>query len=331
MNAYFYPSTAIGYFMNKYLLSLGLVLLLFACKDKEKTLQAGDIVTAADFIAFHREISLPYMIADTMLLRKPNDSMAIGLNTFSQFIPDSVWRKDFGKNATPKFYALGKTAEKEKETYLFTEVVAGSKRAAYLACFSKDHKFLKAMPLVRTGFDRYTSAYGLLDSKFQITTYRETKKAGGEALFKRNIYFYDRNGDNFTLIVTEPNEDIIQDVVNPIDTMSANHKFSGDYVENARNFVSIRDGKNASEMVFFVHFEKNGGKCIGELKGAARFISPTVAQFVKSDNPCSLEFSFTGSKVTMKEKGGCGSYRDIQCFFNGSYWKKKKKVEKGKG
>jgi hypothetical protein len=327
MNAYFYQSTATGYFMKKHLFSLGFILLLFACKEKKASLQAGDIVTAADFVAFYPEVSLPYIIADTMLLKKGNDSMAIGLKTFTQFIPDSVWKKDFGKNAAPKFYALARTAEKGKEHYLFTKAVVGNKRVAYLACFSKDNKFLKAMPLVRTGFDHYTSAYGLLDSKFQITTYRETKKEGGDVLFKRNIYFYDRNGDNFTLIVTEPNEDIIQDVLNPIDTLPANNKFSGDYVENEKNFVSVRDGKNASEIIFFVHFEKNSGKCIGEIKGNARFISPNVAQFVKSDNPCSMEFSFTGSKVVMKEKGGCGSFRDIQCFFNGSYWKKKKKAK----
>lgn len=310
-------------FMKKYLFSLGLILLLFACKDKKASLQAGDIVTAADFVAFYPEITLPYIIADTMLVKKPNDSMAIDLKTFSQFIPDSIWKKDFGKNATPKFYALGSAAEKGKETYLLTKAVVGNKRVAYLACFNKDNIFLKAMPLLRTGFDHYTSAYGLLDSKFQITTYRETKKASGDVVFKRNVYFYDRNGDNFTLIVTEPNEDIIEDVFNPIDTLSANNKYSGDYVENEKNFVSVRDGKNASEIVFFVHFEKNGGKCVGELKGNARFISTNVAQFVKSDNPCTVEFLFTGSKVTMKEKGGCGSYRDIQCFFSGSYWKKK--------
>ncbi|WP_205512885.1 hypothetical protein [Longitalea arenae] len=309
--------------MKKYLFSLGLILLLFACKDKKTALQAGDIETAADFVAFYPEASLPFIVADTMLTRKQNDSMAIELNTFSKFIPDSIWRNDLGKTAAPKFYALGRTQEKEKEKYLFTAAVAGNKRVVYLATFSRENKFLQAMPILKTGFDRYTSAYGLLDSKFQITTYRETRKTGGELLYKRNVYFYDRNVDNFTLIVTEPNEDIIEDVVNPIDTLAATNKFSGDYIENKKNFVSIRDGRNASEMVFFVHFEKNGGKCIGELKGTARFISPTVAQFVKSDNPCSLEFTFSGSKVTMKEKGGCGSYRDIQCFFSGSYPKKK--------
>lgn len=312
--------------MKKYLLSVGLSILLFACKDDKKAIQAGEIVTAADFVSFYPEVNLPFSVADTSLVRKQNDSMLIEIKTISQFIPDSVWRKDFGKTATPKFYALGRAVEKEKENYLFTSVVAGSKRVAYLACFSKENKFLQAMPLLRTGFENYSSAYGALDPKFQITTYRDTKKAGGDLLYKRNVYFYDRSGDNFTLIVTEPNEDIIQDVANPIDTLATTHKLSGDYVENDRNFISVRDGKNASEMVFFVHFEKNDGKCNGELKGIARFTSPTVAQFVKSDNPCALEFTFSGSKVTMKEKGGCGSYRDIQCFFNGSYVKKKKKA-----
>ncbi len=318
--------------MKKYLLSLGFILILFSCKDDKKIIQAGEIVTSADFVAFYPEVKLPFTVADTSLLKKQNDSMLLELNTFSQFIPDSIWRKDFGK-ATPKVYALGRAVEKEKESYLFTALVAGSKRAAYLACFSKDDKFLRAMTLVRTGFDNYSSAYGMLDPKFQITTYRDTKKAGGDLLYKRNVYFYDRNGNDFTLIVTEPNEDIIQEVFNPIDTLPANNKFSGDYVENDRNFISVRDGKNASEIIFFVHFEKNGGKCKGELKGDARFISPAVAQFVKSNNPCSLEFTFSGSKVTMKEKGGCGSYRDIQCFFSGSYFKKKASKSKraGKG
>jgi hypothetical protein len=310
--------------MKKYLFSFCFILLVFACKNKKASLTDDEQVTVSDFIAFYPEVSLPYFISDTMLIKKPNDSMAIGYKTFTKFIPDTIFRKEFGKTTQPKLYALASTAEKGKEKYVFTQAVAGNKRVAYLACFSKDDKFLKAMPLLRIGFDHFTSAYGLLDSKFQITTYRETKKANGDVLYKRNIYFYDRNSDNFTLIVTEPNEDIIQDIINPIDTLAAKNKFSGDYVLNTRNYVSVRDGRDPSEMIFFVHFEKNNGECTGELKGTARFISPGVAQYAKSDNPCVVEFAFTGSKVTMKEKGGCGSYRDIKCFFEGSYWKKKK-------
>jgi hypothetical protein len=303
--------------------------MVWACKDKKRSLQS-DEATVADFIEFYPQVSLPIMIPDSLLQRKPNDSLEISHNTFTRFIPDSIFKKDFGKSAVPKTYALARAVEKGKEKYLFTEAVAGSKRVAYLACFSNDDKFLKAMPLVRTGFEHYSSAYGLLDSKFQITTYHDTKKANGELVFKRNIYFYDRNSDNFTLIVTEPNEEIIQDVINPIDTLPAQHKYAGDYVQNSRNYISIRDGKNASELQIFVHFEKNNGECTGEIKGTARLVTPTIAQYSRGDNPCLLELAFgsNGNKITMKEKGGCGSFRDITCFFEGSFWKKKKAAAK---
>jgi hypothetical protein len=313
--------------MKKILFCLSLILLLFACKNKKTSLQDDSTVTVSDFIEFFPEVSLPFYVSDSVLLKKSNDSMVIGKKNFSKFIPDSIYRKDFGKGITPKLYAIGRAVEKKKEKYLFIKAVSGSKRVAYLVCFSKDDQFLKAMPLVRTGIDRSTSAYGLLDTKFQITTYRETRKSSDEIAYKRNVYFYDRNSDLFTLIMTEPNEDIIQDIINPIDTMSSKHKYAGDYVLNKRNIISVRDGKNPSEIQFFVHFEKMNGECTGELKGTARMISKTVAQFAPGGNPCVLEFLFTATRVTMKEKSGCGSYRDIKCFFEGSFPKKKKPVK----
>jgi hypothetical protein len=309
--------------MKKNLFCLSLILLLFACKNKKTSLQDDSTVTVSDFIDFFPEVKLPFTVYDTTLTRKVNDSMLIGQKNFTKFIPDTIYRKEFGKGK-PKLYAVGRAVEKNKEQYLFIKALLGSKRVAYLAVFSKDDKFLRAMPLVRSGIERSTSAHGLLDTKFQITTYRETKRTADEIAYKRNVYFYDRNSDQFTLIMTEPNEDIIQDVINPIDTLSAKHKYAGDYVLNKRNYVSIRDGKNASEIQFFVHFEKMSGECIGELKGEARMISNTLAQYAPGGNPCVLEFAFTSSRVTLKEKGPCGTYRDIKCFFEGSYYKKKK-------
>ena len=313
--------------MKKILFCLSLILLLFACKNKKTSLQDDSTVTVSDFIAFFPEVSLPYYVSDSMLLKRTSDSMVIGRKNFTKFIPDSIYRKDFGRGVTPKLYAMGSAVEKKKEKYLFIKAVSGSKRVAYLVCFSKDDQFLRAMPLVKSGIDHNTSAYGLLDTKFQITTYRESRKSSEAIVFKRNVYFYDRNSDQFTLIMTEPNEDIIQDIINPIDTLVSKHKFAGDYVLNKRNFISIRDGRNPSEIQFFVHFEKMNGECNGELKGTARMISKTVAQYAKGDNPCVLEFSFTAGRVTMKEKGGCGSYRDIKCFFEGSFPKKKRPVK----
>ncbi len=316
----FIASTA-NRFMKKYLFFLPLLLLLGACKNKKTSLTDDDKVTISDFIEFFPEINTPVRIADTSLLKKTADSALIGYKIFTQFVPDSLLSRDFGKEAHPKLYPLGRVKEKGKEDYLFVKAMGTNKRAAYLLCFSDDHKFLQGMPLVRTGFDNSTSAYGLLDKKFQITTYRE-RKQGNDYTFKRNVYFFNNTANEFTLIVTEPNEEIIQKIINPIDTLPAKHKYAGDYVKDKRNFISVRDEKSTAWIQFFVHFEKADG-CKGELKGAARLVNATTAVYKESGNPCELQFTFGKNVVTIKETGGCGTWRDIKCFFEGSFPKKK--------
>ncbi|WP_315816523.1 hypothetical protein [Paraflavitalea speifideaquila] len=110
-------------------------------------------------------------------------------------------------------------------------------------------------------------------------------------------------------------------MINPIDTFPAKNKFSGDYVKDKKNFISVRDGKRSTEPLIFVHFEKTD--CRGELKGMARFVSPAVAVFQESGNPCTLEFNFNNNRVAMKETGGCGTYRDIKCFLKAPILKRK--------
>ena len=256
----------------------------------------------ADFIEFFPETKLPFRVADSNLLKKETDtSLRIGSRIFTRFIPDSILQKDFGKNARPVITALGKVQEKGKETYLFAKAVAGSKRVAYLACFNRKDEFLRAMPLVRTGFSKSTMAFGLVDAKFQITTYQERR--GSELTYKRNVYFYNREANEFTLIFTEPNEEMIENVINPIDTLSRKHKFAGDYVKDKSNFVSIRDASRPGEISIFIHFEKDNATCKGELKGTAKFISATTAQYFENGNPCSIELSFTATRVRLKETG----------------------------
>ncbi len=308
--------------MNKILGFLLFTLLLVNCKSKKTSLQdEEDSVEVTDFIEFFPEIPLPVRIGDTTLNRKTTDSLLIGYKIFTQFIPDSILEKDFGKGIKPKLYPIGKTREKGKEFYLFIKAVSGAKRVGYLACFSKDEEYLSALPIVRVGFDRSTSAYGLLDNKFQITTYRE-RKAGNDFQFKRNVYIFNNSASSFTLIMTEPNEEIIENVINPIDTFQRKNKFSGDYVKDKRNFISVRDGRKTNELLFFVHFEKDNGNCVGELKGTIRFVSKTKAQYQEPGNPCALELNFAPTSISMIETGGCGSYRDIKCFFEGRYSKK---------
>ena len=316
--------------MKKYLLILLPVILVFAaCKGKKTSLKDGDKVDVADFISFFPDLNLPVKLTDSGL-KKQNDSALIGYKVFTEFVPDSVLTKDFGKEVHPRLYAIGKTAEKGKETYLFFKGASGSKRIGYVACFSKDNKYLNAIPLVKSASDSHTSTYAILDSKFQITTFREKKATGSEKNYKKNVYIYNSAANEFTLIYTEPNEEIVNEVINPIDTLARKGKFAGDYVLDKKNFVSVRDGKNASEILFFIHFEKEGD-CNGELKGKARFISPNVAQLVQNGTPCIVELSFTANRVSIREKGGCGAFRGIKCFFDGSYPKKKEAKSRQQG
>ena len=315
--------------MNKLLLGLCFfVWITGGCKDNKKAALTGDEpVEVSDFIEFFPEANLPFTVADTTLNKKISDSLLISNTVFSQFVPDSVLAKDFNKTK-PKIYPLGRVTEKGKETYLFVRAVQGAKRVGYLVTFSNENKYLNTLRLVKSG-ENYTTVYGSLDKKFQITTYRERKSAG-ETTFKRNIYIYNSASNDFTLILTEPNDELIEDIQNPIDTMTQKNKYTGDYPANKKNFVSFRDGKNTSEILFFTHFEKDKGECVGELKGTARFVSSRKAVYKAAGNPCSLEFTFTTSSVVMKEVEGCGSYRDIKCFFDGTYPKKKNKPVKKK-
>jgi hypothetical protein len=315
--------------MTRLLLMLCIpILVVFSCKNKKVVSRTGaDPVESSDFLNFFSAAELPFTIADTTLVKKFPDSSLIAFKVFAQFVPDSVFKKDFGNNK-PKIYPLGKAKEKGKETYLFIKAVSGTKRAAYIITFDQHNKYLNTLPIVRKGFDNtWSFAYGSLDKKFQINTYRE-KKSGSDISFKRNVYIYNSSANDFTLIFTEPNEEVAENIVNPIDTFAQKNKYTGDYESNKKNFISFRDGKTPSDIIFFVHFEKNKGECIGELKGTARFVSAKKAVYNQSGNPCMLEFNFTPTAVVMKEIEGCGSYRDIKCFFEGTFPKKKKKPTK---
>lgn len=313
--------------MKQISLFLLCIILFWGCKEKKTSLSDDDSVAVPEFIDFFPERELPILIADTLLTKRQNDSLLIGYKIFTQFVPDSVLTNDFGKSTQVKLYPLGRSTEKNKETYLVVKAVSDNKRAAYLICFDKNNRYLNAITLVRTGFKKWSSAYGELDKKFQVTTYREQKK-GDEISYKRNVYMYNSADTTFTLILTEPNEDIIEGIINPIDTLPATSNLAGDYVQNENNFITFRDGKNAAELLLFIHFEKDKGECVGELRGTAKVIDEKTVQFSDMGNPCKLEFTFTKTGVVMKELEGCGSYRDFKCFFEGTF--PKKKVAKAK-
>ncbi len=310
--------------MNKLLTVLLLTLLIAGCKGKKTKLVDEDTVGITDFVDFFDDLKLPYQIDDSVLLRKETDSSTIGYKIFTQFVHDTVITNQFGKTAKPQIYPLGKVRIKKFETYLFVKAVTAAKKVGYIIALDKDDKFITGMPLIVDDKDPLTIQNGGMDAKYAVIQTVQNRKRDGQVSEAKNVYILNSELQAFSLIMTDKGiESQEQEIINPIDTLSRKSKLSGDYIRSKRNFISIRDGNNSSTILFFIHFEKDNGECSGELKGEAVMQGAKTALFRASGNPCVLELSFSGNTVSMKEQAACGSYRDIKCFFDGSYTKAK--------
>jgi hypothetical protein len=311
--------------MNKYLLLIVLTGLLASCKSKKVSLAGNDeSLDSHDFIEFFQPLQLPYQVTDTLLRRKEPDVAAINYKLFTRFVPDSVLARYFGKELKPKLYAIGKVLVPDKEAYLFVKASTTSRKGLFILCFDKNNKFAASRPILYSDNDPGIHGQAGMDTKYTLSVMHQRKGPDGQLLYKKDAYVYSGDG-GFLLILTESNEGSTRPppIYNPIDTLPHKHKFTGDYSQDKRNFITIRDGRDPSRFIFFVHFEKDDGQCKGELKGEAKFITPTIARYKANGDPCTIEFSFPASGVTMKEMDGCGNHRDIKCFFEGYYPKRK--------
>jgi hypothetical protein len=307
----------------KMMLVIIMVTDLISCRHKSAT--GGEIrkIEPEDFQAMFHNLNLPVNFGDSSLSKKPADS-SMNWSVFSQFIADSLIQKNFGKSSKPRLFATGKLVVKNAETYLLIKALSPSKKILYIVCLDKEGKFKTGMPLIIREDDSEIRYAASIDNKYTISVIRQRKDAERRSFFIRTVYVYNEEGV-FTLIMRESNEEKpkIAQIYNPIDTLAHKHKYSGDYIQDKRNFVSFRDGKNNSFLRFFIHFEKDNGSCNGELKGVAHFVSSTIARYIANGDPCSIEFNFNEKSVRMKELEGCGNHRDIRCYFDGVYNKHK--------
>lgn len=313
--------------MNRWLFTLCCVLLIGACKEAKKQLSDDNAsVEITDFIEFFPESKLPLQVADTTLARKSSDSLRIGNKVFGRFVPDSLLAKGFGKSAKPRLFPIGRTAVKDGETYLFLKAEQGTKKIAYVLVFDEKQQFVTGMNFLQVNGSPQAAerSYFNMDSKYTLTTLQQRSLKDGQVVYNKNVYIYNTAGV-FTLILTESNDQAkaSKQLINPIDTLPGKHKWAGDYWQDKKNLVSFRDGRNPNTLQVFVHFEKDGGNCNGELKGEVKFVGKDQARFTESGSPCVIDFNFSGNTVRMKEQEGCGSYRDIKCFFDGAYTRKK--------
>jgi len=296
---------------------------LLACNSKKKVILSGDEpVDVKDFIESFQPLDLPYQVADTSVSKKRADTSLISYKVFTHLVPDTVLSKVFGKDEKPKIYPMGRVAATEQGTYLFVKTISADRKAALILCFDKKNNFIAAMPVMQPDANPATQQLFVIDKRYTLSKSITRKNSDGTISDGKNVYVLNEPAKSFLLIMTDALDEKTIEVINPIDSLSRKNKFSADYQKDKLNFISIRDSKKAGRLVFFVHFEKKNN-CSGEMKGEANFTSATSAMYRSSGDPCTLQFSFTSSSVSMKEIQGCGSHRGLDCIFEGTYPKKK--------
>ncbi len=308
------------------------LVVLAGCKEKKHSVSGDAPVKIADFIAAFRSLPLPFQAADSSILRMA-DTVTISHTVFTQFIPDSLFAAYTGKNGQKTVIHPVGRIERTNETYLLTNFTMGKQSRLLAFVLNKKNVFLTSLPLLSNNNEDGYYHYVSINKEPTFMLGKEKLSKEKQLMYTRNGYAYNDAAKSFIAVINESNEDDQKaEVLNPIDTLAHKNKYSGDYILNKRNFISVRDGRNASTYLFFIHFEKNEGQCVGELKGELKMRDEHKAIFHESGDPCVIDFSFDGNEISVKEQGSCGNHRGVRCQFNDTYRKKKEKQqEKSKG
>jgi hypothetical protein len=316
---------------RSYLAVFLFLVLALSCRHKKKLLSGEDPVEVGDFIESFAPVKPPFQFTDTLLTRKEKESSLISYKVFTQFVPDSAMRVTFGKGVKPKIYPVGRI-ETSDEQYLMAKLVSPSKKIVCIICFDKDEQFAGLLPLLQLDGAASTKQLAGVDRGNSFYKMVQRRNPDGSQSEGKDAYIFNAASRKFMLIMQEALDDHVVEVINPIDTLPRKNKYSADYGPDKKNLVSIRDHKtDPGKFRFFIHISKKAGTCSGELKGEAVFNSPHTAVYQQPGDPCILHFSFSSGAVVLKEEEGCGSRRDLDCPFDGTYGKRRLPVVKKAG
>jgi len=318
-------------FANQLVIILLSLFIGVGCKSDPIDLSGKTTVKEKDFLAAFKPMSLPFSVADTNIDAKA-DTLVIGKEVFLQFYPDSAFSNIMGKTKIYTIHPIG-LIDKEKEKYLLFIIKENKKRKRLVVLVANEkNQFLASKELLNNfeGTEYHRSLSINKEPTFLIS--REKMGKANDILFTRAGWVYNDAGF-FMVVINDSNEDPTKTaVINPLDTLPKLNKYSGDYIKDKNNYVSIRDGKDQNTYLFFILFEKSNGACKGELKGEFKLIKPAEGLYSKNGDPCLIDFTFNSNQLKIKEQGSCGNHRGIKCFFDDRYTKKreprKKKVNK---
>jgi hypothetical protein len=322
--------------MRKLLLYLLVIAIIEGCKNSAPDYSGNETISAEDFLKAFHQLDFPVIVTDTSLLNF-GDTIVISKAVFTQFIPDSALDKfAVESNSTPDIHPAGLIHKKELDFLLSTFSsnlpVDRHNKKIQLGVFVLDdkHKFLASFPLINNyQHETYNHSVNITEEPTFIL--KKEKPAPGKAsLYSRIGFAFSSATKSFAEVLHDSNEDTAKnnEVINPIDTLASANKYSGDYITDKKNFISVRDGKTATAYTFFIHFEKSNGSCVGELKGMMTMTDEKNAVFSENGDACVINFKFTGNTIKIKEQGNCGNHRGITCPFDFTF--KKEKIQPAK-
>lgn len=282
-------------------------------------------LSSKDFFDLVKTIRPPVIIHEEELMKPLSDSDKVHAATFASFLPDTVFDAITNKKNKAMIGVSGKLTAPDESIYLLLKVVIGKQRQISVLYFDKKMQYMGRLTLLDTKQTiRNVHHSCKIDARFNISLITEKKSPTGQSWTGERIYFFDASGLPI-MAVTNTNEDLSNRILgNPIDSFPATQKHTGDYSGDAKNLVSIRDGRTRQSIYFFMHVSKQQGKCVAELKGEADWVNKNKAIFRDDKTPCVIEFNFSSNSLLIKEMAGCGTYRDIGCVIEGKYPRKKK-------
>lgn len=298
-----------------------LAIILISCGSNEVDLTGNTPLKPNQFFNAFKPITTSLNLSDTNLIAH-SDTQKIAAKLLESFIPDSVVKKFISKDGKTMFYALGRI-EKAKELYLLIATKNGKNKGLFTTVFDKkENNFLAYKSLLQPNTNNGYFNYVVINREPTFTICHEKQSFDKELKFTKEGWAY--SSGSFVVVVKETNEKLEDvPVINPIDSFARNNALSGLYANNGKNFISIRDGKTPLQYLFFLHVEKNDGKCIGELKGEMKMTSPNQAIYNFAGDPCIIDFTFEGNSIIIKEQGSCGNRRGMDCLFEDEFGKKK--------
>lgn len=316
--------------MKKYghfLLVTACLFFLMACQHKT---QSGNDEQAnfPEFLEQFRPLKVPYSLMADSVPSHLSDSLALGHKKYGRLIPDSIWH-DGHKKAPAKIFPLGKI--RLGTLYLlFVKIQKGASGNIMLWIYDKGDTLVTAQELFSTEKVAGNKKSFNLDKSNLLRISEKKNLADGEVVRSEKVYGIEKDG-NLTLIMTNTNEPANPNsFYNPIDTLPAKERYSGNYNSGKSDVVAIRDGDKPGSFRFFIHLNKDKGNCTGEIDGMGKFEHSQVGIYKEDAGPCAIQFNFSKDKVTIKEVGGCGAYRGISCNFTGTYTRDKKSKPKSK-